>query len=150
MGRLMKKAGLIVACACLLIVGGTVVAARIHHQQEWKEAFRAALDSGERAFDYRDTGTFTYNSRLQEFETTYDALQTLGPPNEFALSKMVSLRKCLDDLKLYRTNKNIWNSIRGLERAGLSEQISDRTQEQISDSEALAKTSENCLIDLER
>ena len=154
MGRLMKIAGLIAVCAFLVIGGGTVVAAKIHHQQQWKQAFRAALDSGERAFDYRDKGMLTYNLRLQEFETAYDALRRLDPPGELALSNVTALGKCLDDLKLYRANQNIWNSIRGLEGTAysekLSEQISDQTQEQIKDSLGLAKTAEYCLNALER
>lgn len=154
MGRLMKIAGLTAVCAFFVIGGGTIVAAKIHHQQEWKQAFRAALDSGERAFDYRNTGMLTYNSRLQEFETAYDALRKLDPPGELALSNATALGKCLDDLKLYRTNQNIWKSIHGLEPTAysekLSKQISDQTQEEINDSQGLARTAENCLNELER
>ena len=131
-----------------------MVAARIHHQQEWRRAFRAALDSGDRAFDYRDTGMPIYVSRLQDFETAYDALRRLDPPGERDLFNATALGKCLDDLKLYRANQNSVNSIRGLERTvyseNLSKQISDLRQEQINDAQGLAKTAENCLIDLEQ
>ena len=154
MGRLMKKVGLMFGCALLVIGGGSILAARIHHQTEWKQAFRAALDSGERAFDYRERGMLTYNSRLQDFEMTYDALRRLDPPSQLDSSKATALGKCLDDLKLYRTNQNMWASIRALEHSvysqKLSTQTSDQTKEQINDSQGLAKTAENCLIDLER
>ena len=154
MGRLMKKAALIAVCAFLVIGGGTMVAARIHHRQEWRRAFRAALDSGDRAFDHRDAGMFIYESRLHDFETAYDALRRLDPPGERDLFNAAALRKCLDDLKLYRTNQNTVNSIRGLEHTAysesLSKQISEQRQEQINDSQGLAKTAENCLIELEQ
>lgn len=150
----MKKAALITVCAFLVIGGGTMVAARIHHQQEWKQAFRAALDSGDRAFDYRDAGTLTYKSKLQDFETAFDAIRRLDPPGERDLLNARALRKCLDDLELYRTHQNSVNSIRGLERIAysekLSKQVSDQWQEQINDSQGLAKTAENCLVELER
>ena len=154
MGGLMKKAALIAVCAFLVIGGGTMVAARIHHQQEWRQAFRSALDSGERAFDYRDTGTLTSKTTLQDFERAYDALRNLDPLGERDSIRAAALGKCLDDLKLYRTNQNIWNSIRGLEPSTYSEKlskpISDQTQEQINDSQGLAKTADNCLNELER
>ena len=95
-----------------------------------------------------------YESGLQEFETTYDALRRLDPPGERDLFNATALGKCRDDLKLYRTNQNSVNSIRGLERIAysekLSKQISDQRQEQINDSQGLAKTAENCLIELEQ
>jgi hypothetical protein len=153
MGRLIKQAALIAVCAFLVIGGGTMVAARIHHQQEWRWAFRTALDSGDRAFDYRDTAMLIYESRLQDFETTYGALRRLDPPGEHDLFNAAALGKCLDDLKLYRTNQNTVNLIRGLEHTSYSEKlskISDQRQEQINDSQGLAKTAENCLIDLEQ
>ncbi len=154
MGRLMKKAAWIAVCAFLVIGGGTTVAARMHHQQEWRQAFRAALDSGDRAFDYRDAGRPIYESRLQDFEAAYDAVRRLDPPGERDLLHATALRKCLDDLKLYRTNQNSVNSIPGLERTAYSEksskQVSDQKQEQINDSQGLAKTAENCLIGLEQ
>jgi hypothetical protein len=154
MGMLIKKAALIAVCAFLVIGGGTMVAARIHHQQEWRRAFRAALDSGDRAFDYRDAGMLVYESRLQNFETAYDALRRLDPPGERDLFNAAALGKCLDDLKLYRTNQNSVNSMRGLEDTAhtekLSKQISDQTQEQINDTLGLSKTAEHCLIELEQ
>ena len=154
MGRLMKKAVLIAVCAFVVIGGGTMVAARIHHQQEWRRAFRAALDSGDRAFDNRDAGRLIYESRLQDFETAYDAVRTLDPPGKRDLLNATALGKCLDDLRLYRTNQNSVNSIRGLERTAysekLSKQVSDQRQEQINDSQGLAKTAENCFIGLEQ
>jgi hypothetical protein len=154
MGRLAKKAALIAVCAFLVIGGGTMVLARIHHQQEWRRAFRAALDSGDRAFDYRDAGMVIYESRLQDFETAYDALRRLDPPGERDLLNAAALGKCRDDLKLYRTNQNSANSIRGLEHIvyseKLSKQISDQRQEQINDLQRLDKTAENCLIELEQ
>ena len=153
MGWLIKKTALIAGCALLVIGGGTMVAARIHHQREWRRAFRAALDSGDRAFDYRDAGMLFYGSRLQDFETAYDALRRLDPPRERDLFNAAALGKCLDDLKLYRANQNTVNSIRGLEHTAYSEkvskQISDQRQEQINDSQGLAETAENCLIELE-
>lgn len=153
MGRPIKKAALIAACAFLVIGAGTMVAARIHHQQEWRRAFRAALDSGDRAFDYRDAGMRIYESRLQDFERAYDALRRLYPPGERDLFSAAALGKCLDDLKLYRANQNTLNSIRGLEDTAYSEtsskQISDQRQERINDSQGLAKTAESCLIELE-
>jgi hypothetical protein len=153
MGMPIKKAAFIAACAFLAIGGGTMVAASIHHQQEWRRAFRAALDSGDRAFDNRDAGMRTYESRLQDFETAYEALRRLDPPGERDLFKAATLGKCLDDLKVYRTNQNTVDSIRGLELTAyserLSKQISDQRQEQINDSQGLAKTAEICLIELE-
>ena len=153
MGMPIKKAAFIAACAFLAIGGGTMVAASIHHQQEWRRAFRAALDSGDRAFDNRDAGMRTYEARLQDFETAYEALRRLDPPGERDLFKAATLGKCLDDLKVYRTNQNTVNLIRGLEHTSYSEKlskISDQRQEQINDSQGLAKTAENCLIDLEQ
>ena len=154
MGRLMNKVGLLAGGALLVISSGSIVAARIHHQQEWKQAFRAALDSGERAFDYRETGMLTFNSKLQAFEVAYGALQRLDPPSALDSFKATALGKCRDDLKLYRTNQNMWTTIRGLELTlyseKLSTQTSNLTKEQINDSQGLAKTAENCLIDLER
>ena len=154
MGKLMKIAGLMSGCALLMIGGGSIVAARIHHQEEWKQAFRAALDSGERAFDLRERGMLTYNSRLQNFEMTYDALRRLDPPNELDSSKATALGRCLDDLKLYRTNQDMWSSIHGLEQSMYpeksSKQTSGQAREQIDGSQGLAKAAENCLNDLER
>jgi hypothetical protein len=96
----------------------------------------------------------TSKSRLQDFERAYEALRRLDPPSERDLFNATALEKCLDDLNLYRTHQNIWNSIRGLELSAysekLSKQISDPTQEQINDSQGLAQTAENCLNELER
>lgn len=154
MGRLMKVVGLMAGCVLLVIGGGGIAATKIHHQHEWKQAFRAALDSGERAFDYRETGMLTYKSRLQDFETAYDALRRLNPPSELDSFKATALGKCLDDLRLYRTNQNIWTSIRGLEHTAYSQKSSKQTSgempEEINAPQGLDKTAENCLNDLER
>src|SRR5579864_8510790 len=151
MGKLSKKAGWTAGVVLLLIGGGSITAARIHHQQEWKQAFRAALDSGERAFDYREAGSLTYNSRLQTFEVAYDALRRMDPPGEVDSTKAANLGKCLDDLKQYRTNQTMWSSIRGLEHAVYSQDLSKQASHQQNvDSQELAKTAENCFIELER